>query len=106
MAVALAIGLHLTSAPARAARASRIVLGGLAVQGAIGYAQYFSHLSAGLVWVHVAMSAVLWIFVLRPYLSTRERQPPPAAATRAGPLSAVGNSQAPGVTMGAEEGVR
>ena len=106
LAVALAIGLHLTSAPARAARASRILLAGLAAQGAIGYTQYFSHLPAGLVWVHVTMSAVLWILVLRLYLSTRERQPPPAAATQAGTAPAAGNSQAPGVTLGAEEGVR
>ena len=105
LAIALVIGLHLTSAPARAARASRIVLAGLAAQGAIGYAQYFSHLPAGLV-VHVAMSAVLWILVLRLYLSTRERQPPPAAATQAGTAPAARNSQAPGETLGAEEGVR
>jgi cytochrome c oxidase assembly protein subunit 15 len=106
LAIALAIGLHITSAPASAARASRIVLAGLAAQGAIGYAQYFSHLPAGLAWVHVTMSAVLWILVLRLYLSTRERQPPPAAATQAGTAPAAGNSQAPGVTLGAEEGVR
>ena len=42
------------------------------MQAAIGYAQYFSHLPAGLVRVHVAMSAALWIFVLRLYLSTRK----------------------------------
>ena len=107
LAVALAIGLHFTGAPARAVRASRIVLAGLAVQGAIGYTQYFSHLPAGLVWVHVAVSAVLWILVLRLYLSTRERQPLPAAAgTQAGPTPAAGNPQAPSVTLGAEEGVR
>ena len=107
LAIALAIGLHLTGAPARAARACRIVLAGLAAQGAIGYTQYFSHLPAGLVWVHVAMSAVVWILVLRLYLSTRERQPLPAAeATQAGPAPAARNPQAPSVTPGAEEGVR
>jgi heme a synthase len=66
------IGLRLTGAPASAVRTSQIVLTGLCVQAAIGYAQYFSHLPAGLVWVHVAMSAALWIFVLRLYLSTRK----------------------------------
>jgi cytochrome c oxidase assembly protein subunit 15 len=86
LAVALAIGLHFGGAPARAVRASGIVLAGLAAQGTIGYAQYFSHLPAGLVWVHVAASVALWIFVLRLYLSTRERQPLPAAVgTRARP---------------------
>jgi hypothetical protein len=52
------------------------------------------------------MSAVLWILVLRLYLSTRERQPPPGAATQAGTAPAARNSQAPGETLGAEEGVR
>ncbi len=75
LAVALVIGLRFTGAPATAIRASRIVLAGLAVQAAIGYAQYFSHLPAGLVWLHVTTSVVLWIFVLRLYLSTRARGP-------------------------------
>jgi heme a synthase len=47
----------------------------LGAQGVIGYVQYFNHLPAGLVWVHVSWAVVLWIFVLRLYLSTRERMP-------------------------------
>ncbi len=78
LAIALVIGLRLTGAPAAAVRASGIVLAGLVVQAAIGYAQYFSHLPAGLVWVHVTTSAAVWIFVLRLYLSTRMRGPRPA----------------------------
>jgi heme A synthase len=99
LAIGLAIGLHFAGAPARSVRASRILLDGLAVQGAIGYAQYSSHLPAGLVWVHVSMS-----LVLRRYLPTRGRQP--LAAAHAGPAPAARNLQAPGVTLGAEEGVR
>ncbi len=107
LAVALAIGLHFTGAPAQAVRASRIVLAGLAVQGAIGYIQYFSRLPAGLVWVHVSMSAVLWILVLRLYLSARGRQPLPAAAAAcAGPASKASNPQAPGLAQVGEEEVR
>ncbi|MGH3297811.1 MAG: COX15/CtaA family protein [Trebonia sp.] len=75
LAVALAIGLHFGGAPARAVRTSHIVLAGLGAQGTIGYTQYFSHLPAGLVWLHVATSVALWIFVLRLYQSTRERPP-------------------------------
>jgi hypothetical protein len=41
----------------------------------IGYVQYFSHLPAGLVWVHVALSVVLWIFVLQLFLSTGSNLP-------------------------------
>ncbi len=73
LAIALAVGLRFTGAPASAIRTSRIVLIGLGMQATVGYAQYFSHLPAGLVWVHVATSVVLWIFVLRLYLSTRRR---------------------------------
>ena len=75
LAVALVIGLRFSAAPRRTAGLGWLVLGWLGVQGIIGYVQYFSHLPAGLVWVHVASSVVLWILVLELYLSTRERMP-------------------------------
>ena len=112
LAVALSIGLRFTGAPARAVRASQIVLAGLGVQGTIGYVQYFSHLPAGLVWLHVVMSAVLWILVLRLYLSTRERRPQPAAddASALWPgqvpsRPAAKNSQTRGARLSAETAV-
>jgi cytochrome c oxidase assembly protein subunit 15 len=49
------------------------------VQGVIGYVQYFNHLPAGLVWVHVASSVTVWIFVLQLFLSTGTNLPRPAA---------------------------
>jgi heme A synthase len=67
-----------------------IVLVGLGVQGVIGYVQYFNHLPAGLVWVHVSTAVVLWIFVLQLCLSTGTGLPRPA--TRAEP----GDDQAAG----------
>jgi cytochrome c oxidase assembly protein subunit 15 len=75
IAVALVIGLRFSAAPRRTVRLGWLVLIWLGVQGAIGYVQYFNHLPAGLVWVHVASSVVLWILVLELYLSTRERVP-------------------------------
>jgi cytochrome c oxidase assembly protein subunit 15 len=75
LAVALVIGLRFSAAPRRTAGLGWLVLGWLGVQGVIGYVQYFNHLPAGLVWVHVASSVVLWILVLELYLSTRERMP-------------------------------
>ena len=75
IAVALVIGLRFSAAPRRTVRLGWLVLGWLGVQGIIGYVQYFNHLPAGLVWVHVASSVVLWILVLELYLSTRERMP-------------------------------
>ena len=84
LAVALVIGLRFTGAPASAVRTSHIVLTGLCGQAAIGYAQYFSHLPAGLVWVHVAMSVALWIFVLPLYLSIRKGGSVDTAEARVG----------------------
>lgn len=72
-AVTLVLCLHLTDAPARAVRLAWIVVGLIAAQGVIGYAQYFSGLPAGLVWVHVADSALIWIAVIRLNFALRDR---------------------------------
>jgi cytochrome c oxidase assembly protein subunit 15 len=92
LAVALVIGLRFSPAPRQAVRFGWLVLAGLGIQGIVGYTQYFNHLPAGLVWVHVASSVLLWIFVLRLYLATRERTPLPAAAAAASEASAEGSA--------------
>jgi len=83
LAVMLALIMHVTEAPPRAVRLSWIVLGLIGLQGAIGYAQLFSDLPAGLVWVHVANTALIWIAVLRLNFALRDRGHvgEPAAAT-------------------------
>jgi len=73
LALALALMLQLVNAPARAVRLSWLVLGLIGLQGVIGYAQYFSGLPAGLVWVHVANTALIWIAVLRLTFALRDR---------------------------------
>jgi cytochrome c oxidase assembly protein subunit 15 len=83
LAVAVVIGLRFSAAPRPAVRYGWLVLFGLGAQGVIGYVQYFNHLPAGLVWVHVTTSVVLWIWVLRLYLATRTRDPLPTAAPAA-----------------------
>jgi heme a synthase len=91
LAVAVVIGLRFSAAPRQAVRFGWLVLFGLGIQGIIGYVQYFNHLPAGLVWVHVSTSVLMWIFVLRLYFATRERVPlpvEPAEATAAAPASA------------------
>jgi cytochrome c oxidase assembly protein subunit 15 len=70
LTVALVIGLRYAGGSPRTVRLGWIVLGGLGVQGVIGYVQYFTHLPAGLVWVHVAGSVTVWVFVLQLFLST------------------------------------
>jgi heme A synthase len=75
LAVALVVGLRFSGAPARVVRASWIMIGSLVLQGTLGYIQYFTHLPAGLVWIHVTGSVLVWIAVLRLFLAMRDRGP-------------------------------
>jgi cytochrome c oxidase assembly protein subunit 15 len=91
LSVALVLGLRLSGAPPRAVRAGWIVLAAIGAQGVIGYIQYFNHLPAGLVWVHVTGSVLVWIAVLRLFLAVRERTPVNTART--GPAVTVPSRQ-------------
>jgi len=73
LAVMVVLSLHLTQAPSRVVRLGWLVLGLIGLQGVVGYVQYFAHLPAGLVWVHVANTALIWIAVLLLYFATRDR---------------------------------
>jgi cytochrome c oxidase assembly protein subunit 15 len=73
LAVALVLGLRVSGAPPRAMRAGWIMIASLGLQGTIGYIQYFNHLPAGLVWVHVTGAVIVWIAVLRLFFSMRDR---------------------------------
>jgi heme a synthase len=75
LAFALVIGLRYAGGSPRTKRLGYSVLGGLGAQVVIGYVQYFNHLPAGLVWVHVSCAVVLWIFILQLFLSTGTGQP-------------------------------
>jgi heme a synthase len=86
LAVALVVGLRMSGAPPRAVRASLIMFASLGVQGVIGYVQYFTHLPAGLVWVHVTGSVLVWIAVLRLFFAMRDRGP--LIAPLPGPVAA------------------
>jgi cytochrome c oxidase assembly protein subunit 15 len=81
LSIALVLGLQLSGAPRRAVRAGWIMLAALGLQGVIGYIQYFTHLPAGLVWVHVTGSVLVWIAVLRLFFTVRERGPVNTART-------------------------
>jgi heme a synthase len=91
LSVALVLGLRLSGAPPRAVRAGWIMLAALGSQGVIGYIQYFTHLPAGLVWVHVTGSVLVWIAVLRLFLAVRARTPVNTART--GPAVTVPSRQ-------------
>jgi cytochrome c oxidase assembly protein subunit 15 len=81
LSIAMVLVLRLSAAPPRAVRAGWIMLAALGSQGVIGYIQYFTHLPAGLVWVHVTGSVLVWIAVLRLYFTVRERAPVNSART-------------------------
>ena len=91
LSIALMLGLRLSGAPRRAIWAGWIMLAALGSQGVIGYIQYFTHLPAGLVWVHVTGSVLVWIAVLRLFFVMRERGPVDTART--GPAVTVPSRQ-------------
>jgi heme A synthase len=96
LSCALILGLTVSGAPRRAVWRGWLFGGLILAQGAIGYAQYFSGLPAGLVWVHVTVAVVIWIVTIRLFLALRDRGPiepvpsaAPADATTAAELPAV-----------------
>ncbi len=70
-------------APRRpAVRLGWVLLGLIGLQGVIGYTQYFTGLPAGLVWVHVCGSVLIWIAALRLVFALRDRGPVTLAVHR------------------------
>jgi heme a synthase len=104
LTVALAVGLQLTRAPAPAVRLGWALLAMIGLQGVIGYTQYFTGLPAGLVWVHVCGSTLIWILALRLVFALRDRgslttgtgQPGAASRPRARPVLAGEGTLPPG----------
>ena len=75
LTLAMVAGLRFAEAPPDAVRYGWLLLGMIGLQGVIGYAQYFSGLPAGLVWVHEIGATVIWIIALRLFFSLRIRAP-------------------------------
>jgi heme A synthase len=73
LVIALVLALRLSSAPRRAVRLGWLLLALVAVQGSIGYSQYFSGLPAGLVWFHEAGAAAIWVTALLLPYALRDR---------------------------------
>jgi cytochrome c oxidase assembly protein subunit 15 len=76
--VGLIITMRLTAAPRRAVRLGWLLAGLILAQGVVGYAQYFSGLPAGLVWVHETGAAAIWLTALLLPFALRERAALPA----------------------------
>jgi heme A synthase len=75
LTLAVVVGLRFAEAPPDAVRFGWLLLGLIGLQGVIGYAQYFSGLPAGLVWVHEIGASVIWIIALRLFFALRIREP-------------------------------
>jgi cytochrome c oxidase assembly protein subunit 15 len=71
LTVALLVGLHATDAPGRVRRAARDLLVVELLQGVIGYVQYFTHVPALLVLLHMAGAVVITVYTARLVWSVR-----------------------------------
>jgi cytochrome c oxidase assembly protein subunit 15 len=105
LSAALILGLTVSGAPRRAVRRGWTLGALILAQGAIGYAQYFSGLPAGLVWVHVTVAVVIWIVTIRLFLALRDRGPV-GTAPASGTLPARGSVTAVSLEPDAQPGTR
>ena len=80
VALALAVALHAIDVPERVRRAGRILVGVLVAQAAVGYTQYFTHLPAAVVEVHVLGATVLVIGIIQFILALTYHAPEPVAS--------------------------
>jgi cytochrome c oxidase assembly protein subunit 15 len=71
LTVALLVGLHATDSPGRVRRAARDLLIVELAQGAVGYVQYFTHLPALLVLLHMAGAVLTTVYAARLVWSVR-----------------------------------
>ena len=71
LTVALIVGLHATDSPGRVKRAARDLLVVELAQGVIGYVQYFTHLPAVLVLLHMAGAVLITVYAARLVWSVR-----------------------------------
>ena len=69
LTIGLVVGLHVAEVPERVRRAGRILLTVMVAQAAVGYTQYFTHLPALLVEVHLLGVTILVVGVLQCFLS-------------------------------------
>jgi cytochrome c oxidase assembly protein subunit 15 len=69
LTIGLVVGLHMGDVPERVRKAGRILLTVMVAQAAVGYTQYFTHLPALLVEVHLVGVTALVIAAVRCFLA-------------------------------------
>jgi heme a synthase len=93
--IGLVVALHMGDVPERVRRAGRILMVVMVAQAAVGYTQYFTHLPALLVEVHIVGVTALVIGAVQTFLACTYHAPEAVAA----PL--VADTTSPGVPVGA-----
>jgi cytochrome c oxidase assembly protein subunit 15 len=69
LTIGLVVGLHMADVPERVRRAGRMLLVVMVTQAAVGYTQYFTHLPAALVEVHLLGVTILVIGATQCFLA-------------------------------------
>jgi cytochrome c oxidase assembly protein subunit 15 len=85
----LAVALHAMAVPERVRRSARILCGVEVLQAAIGYTQYFTHLPAALVEVHVLGATTLVVGAVQFLLAMSETSEGSQRIGRAGGARAI-----------------
>ena len=93
--IGLVVALHTGDVPERVRRAARILMGVMVAQAAVGYTQYFTHLPALLVEVHILGATALVIGSVQTFLACTYHAP------EALPAPVARDTAAPGVPIGA-----
>ncbi|HEY1827085.1 MAG TPA: COX15/CtaA family protein [Acidimicrobiales bacterium] len=79
LTLGLVIGLHMADIPERVRRGARMFLGVMVAQAAIGYTQYFTHLPALLVELHLIGATSLVVGATQAFLTCTFHRPEAAA---------------------------
>jgi heme a synthase len=97
LVIGLVVGLHMGDVPERVRRAGRVLLITLVAQAAVGYTQYFTHLPALLVEVHLLGVTILVVGVVQCFLACTFHGPEVVAPSD----EDVGESAGAGMAIGA-----
>ena len=93
--IGLVVGLHMGDVPERVRRAARILMVVMVAQAGVGYTQYFTHLPALLVEVHILGATALVIGATQTFLACTYHAPEVL------PVPVVEDAPAPSVPIGA-----
>ena len=75
LTIGLVVALHMGDVPERVRRSARILMAVMVAQAAVGYTQYFTHLPALLVEVHLVGATSLVIGAMQTFLACTYHAP-------------------------------